>query len=68
MTDTLEVYAPQFTPASSEEQYSVMTYMTTSLSGKKTEHCVSKETNSVNGTCRTARPCSGYPIFASMSA
>ena len=40
MTDTLEVYAPQFTPASSEEQYSVMTYMTTSLSGKKTEHCV----------------------------
>lgn len=40
MTDTLLIQYPSFTLATSTEQYSVMTYTTTGLSGKQTPHHV----------------------------
>lgn len=38
MTDSLSIECPSFSLANSEEQYSVMTYTTTGLSGKRTAH------------------------------
>ena len=38
MTDSLSIECPSFSLANSEEQYSVMTYTTTGLSGKRAAH------------------------------
>lgn len=44
-TDSLLIQYPSFALANSEEQYSIMTYTTTALSGKRTEHHIEQKHN-----------------------